>query len=280
MVTMRNSLRMLLVAGLMVSAAPAAVLAQENDYAAARNMARITTLEGEVQRLTGLVEEANYAISQLKQRLDRMATDTDFRLSQLEKGGSPAPVAEAAPPPRPAAPNNGAGTTGLAPGPRDLGSVPANQQAAAKPPAAPPPPAQAGGAKVALPAGTARQQYEFAFDLLTKNDYPRAESAFKQFVAQHPDDALAGNAQYWLGETYYVRNNFGEAASQFLVGYQKYPKNTKAPDNLLKLGLSLANLGRNQDACAAFGRFDKEYPQAAANLKRRVGEERQRLGCR
>lgn len=279
MVKMRMSLRMLLVSGLMVTAAPAAVLAQDNDYAAARNMARIHSLEGEVQRLTGLLEEANYAISQLKQRMDRMATDTDFRLSQLEKGGgAAAPVAEAAPPPRPAAPATAAGTTGLAPGPRDLGTVPAGQPvAAAKPPA---PPAANTGAKVSLPAGSARQQYEFAFDLLTKNDYPRAESAFKQFVAQHPDDALAGNAQYWLGETYYVRNNFGEAASQFLVGYQKYPKNTKAPDNLLKLGLSLANLGRNQDACAAFGRFDKEYPQAAANLKRRVGEERQRLGCR
>jgi len=112
-----------------------------------------------------------------------------------------------------------------------------------------------------------------------KQEYASAESALRQFVTTNPNDELAGNAQYWLGETYYVRGSYQEAAQQFLTGYQKYPKSPKAPDNLLKLGLSLANTGKAKEACAAYGRFTSEYANASEFLKRRVREERQRLAC-
>ncbi len=150
----------------------------------------------------------------------------------------------------------------------------------AKPGAAPQPPAKTDAAvTVKLPKGSVKEQYDFAFDLLKRSEYAQAEQALKQFVAAHPTDALASNAQYWLAETFYVRNNFADAAQQFLAGYQKYPQSQKAADNLYKLGLSLAKLNKNAEACAAFARFQKEYPAAAGGLKGRVTDERTRMKC-
>src|SRR5262249_54094221 len=87
--------------------------------------------------------------------------------------------------------------------------------------------------------------------------YTCAEAALRAFVAQHPNDPLAGNAQYWLGETYYVRKDYRQAAVAFAEGYQKYPTNSKAPDNLLKLGLALAQIGEKADACEALSQLGK-----------------------
>ena len=126
---------------------------------------------------------------------------------------------------------------------------------------------------------TPQEQYDYATGLLQRGAYDEAELALKAFVAQHPKDPLAGNAQYWLAETYYVRNNYSEAATQFLKGYQTYPQSPKAADNLFKLGVTLTILGKVQDACSAFQRFDREYANAPGVLKRRVTDERQRLGC-
>ena len=94
--------------------------------------------------------------------------------------------------------------------------------------------ASAPAANVTLPDGTPKQQYEFAFDFLKRQDYPKAESALRDFLKRHPKDPLAGNAQYWLGETYYVRGDFQQAAVEFMAGYQNYPKTNKGPDNLVE----------------------------------------------
>src|SRR5690606_27427724 len=91
--------------------------------------------------------------------------------------------------------------------------------------------------------------YDAAFQALREQRYERAEAAFKEFLNRYSDDALAGNAQYWLGETYYVRGNYQESAKVFAHGFQKYPKSSKAPDNLLKLGLSLAQNKKTKEAC-------------------------------
>ena len=82
-----------------------------------------------------------------------------------------------------------------------------------------------------LPGGSATEQYNYAFGLMKQAQYPAAEAAFKEFVAAHPKDQMAGNAQYWLGETYYARGKYMEAASAFAEGYKRYPKNAKAPDD-------------------------------------------------
>lgn len=253
---------------------------------------RISELEAQIRQLTGQIEDLSATVTQLKQRQDRQASDVDFRLSELEKAkdaGGATPASEA---PKPAAATP-APTATPAPGapPRDLGTVAANsanapvslqpgqQQAAARPAPGAVAPAPAAPAPAAPKAGNAKDAYEQAFALIQKQDYPAAETAFKGFLGTYGSDDLAGNAQYWLGETFYVRGNYQEAAAQFFQGYQKYPKNNKAPDNLLKLGLSLAHINKTKEACASFSRFNSEYPQASAFLKRRVQEERARNNC-
>ncbi len=103
--------------------------------------------------------------------------------------------------------------------------------------------------------------------------------AFKAFVAQHPKDPLAGNAQYWLGETFYAQSDYKNAAIAFAEGYQKYPKSSKAPDNLLKLGMSLGQTGRKADACTAFKQLNSQFPSASAAIKDRTTRAQQRYGC-
>ena len=124
------------------------------------------------------------------------------------------------------------------------------------------------------------EQYQYAFGLLQQANYDEAEKALRAFVAQHPTDFLAGNAQYWLGETYYVRGRYDDAALTFAEGYQKYPDNSKAPDDLLKLGMSLGQTGKKSEACVAFAELGKKFPGAPDNVLARVKDEKHRYGCR
>jgi tol-pal system protein YbgF len=132
---------------------------------------------------------------------------------------------------------------------------------------------------IQLPGNSPQEQYEYATGLLQRGAYPEAGVAFKAFVAQHPKDTLAGNAQYWLGETYYAQSDYKGAAIAFAEGYQKYPKSAKAPDNLLKLGMSLGQTGRKNDACTAFKQLASQFPTASAAIKDRASRAQQRYGC-
>ena len=136
-----------------------------------------------------------------------------------------------------------------------------------------PPPAPA------LPAGTVKEQYNYAFGLLRQQEYAEAERALTAFIAAHPTDQLAGNANYWLAETYYVRGDFRKAAGFFAAGYQNFPESNKASDNLLKLGMSLAGLDKKREACAACEKLTKDFPDAAAGVKNTVNREKQKNGC-
>lgn len=131
----------------------------------------------------------------------------------------------------------------------------------------------------ALPPGTPKEQYDYAFGILRQADYTRAEKALRLFLEANAENDLAGNAQYWLGETYYVRGDFEQAAVEFLSGYQTYPASSKGPDNLLKLGLSMARLGQTDGACTALVRLATEYPSANDTIRRRAQTERARLQC-
>jgi tol-pal system protein YbgF len=97
-------------------------------------------------------------------------------------------------------------------------------------------------------------------------------------VQKHPEHDLAGNAEFWLGETYYVQSNYNAAAQAFLTGYQSYPKNRKAPDSLLKLGMSLKQLGQKDQACTAFATIEAKFPKAMETRKR-AQDESQKAGC-
>ena len=90
---------------------------------------------------------------------------------------------------------------------------------------------------------------------------------------------MAGNAKYWLGETYYVRGNYQQAAVTFAEGFETYPDNPKAPDNLLMLGMSLASLGSKDDACNTVQVLQDRYADASATIIQRARQESQRIGC-
>lgn len=268
--------------------------------AAARQQVQINEIERAVTQLTGQIEEFDFRIRKIEDRLDRLVSDVDFRLGQLEGGanaggtqtGAVAPSAAAG------AAANGASASNAQPNtagtgqrvddrgtqlfgvienegsPPSVPSGPSNTGAGRPAPAA-----AASGGGGALPAGTPEEQYRYAFDLLRKQNFAAAETALAAFVKSHPDNALAGNAQYWLGETFYVREQYDQAAVAFTEGFQTYPDSSKAADNLLKLGMSLGNLGKKDDACTTFGHLISNFPNASAVVLDRARQERKNRGC-
>jgi tol-pal system protein YbgF len=128
-------------------------------------------------------------------------------------------------------------------------------------------------------AGNAKQLYETAYGYLMQRDYGAAQNSFEDFLSRYPQDSLAGNAQYWLGEAHFVRGEYKAAASSFLKGYQNYAGNARAADSLLKLAMSLDRLGQKDAACSSFGELSTRFPNAPENVKMRAKSERQRIGC-
>jgi len=268
---------------------------------------RMDRLEAQMRELTGRVEDAANGVEQLRRRLEQINSDVDLRFSQNQgpaRGAPPsahasAGIADSSPagqlamrgPSLPASsarsrpsgdpipagtmvpplPDrlNGAGTL-TPPGPTQPGPEPMTVATAGHLP----PPSAAG-----LPTGSASDQYNTAFGLLKQADYPAAEEALKTFIAQHPNDPLAGSAQYWLGETYYERGRYAEAASAFAEGYKTYPKGAKAAEDLLKLGMSLARANQKQNACVALVQLDHDFPHPGSAIKERAIAEKKRLGC-
>ncbi len=237
-------------------------------------LTKVQQLESQIRALTGRVEELGYQVQRVGDQVEKVQADTDLRLQALEGSGT--------------APAPGGRTEAAAAGalrwlrpPRRSARRRARWARSRRPmrrASAPPGPA-GGQQQAALPDGSIEQQYQAAFDHLVKHDYDRAEVAFRAFVEKHPTDALAGNAQYWMGETFYVRQRYQDAAVAFLEGYQKYPKSPKAADNLLKLGMALGQVGQPAEACATYQRLQAEFPDAPSNIKRRLVQETQKLKC-
>jgi tol-pal system protein YbgF len=131
----------------------------------------------------------------------------------------------------------------------------------------------------ALTEAEPQQLYERAYGYLLQKDYGTAESTFEDFLKRHPTHPLAGNAQYWLGETFYVRGQYRPAAAAFLKGYQDYAKSQKAPESLLKLAMSLQRLGQKDAACSSYSEFATKFPNPPAHVRSLAQAERQRSGC-
>ena len=110
-------------------------------------------------------------------------------------------------------------------------------------------------------------------------DYSAAGQAFAEFLTAHPDHPLASNAQYWLGESYYVQKDYDRAAKAFLDGYQRFRDGQKAPDSLLKLGASLNAMDEKEEACLALRELATRFPDAKSPIKRKAATVRRRAGC-
>ena len=129
------------------------------------------------------------------------------------------------------------------------------------------------------PTASPRDEYEAAYGYVLNGEYELAETSFKTFIANHPTDKRIGSAQFWLGESYFVRSRNKEAADAFLKSYTQFPDGPKAPDSLLKLGLSLAALGEKKAACTTYDELLVKYPKASKALRDRATAEKTRGKC-
>ena len=130
-----------------------------------------------------------------------------------------------------------------------------------------------------LPEGTAKEQYDFALSFVKVGDYETAEIALKEFVDTNAKDELAGSAQYWYAETFRIRQLYQDAATAYLDGYQKYPNSTKAPVNLLKLGVSLVQIGEKDQGCSMITGVSKQYPKASQSVLQKAKYEEKKFDC-
>jgi len=236
--------------------APTAGAPVPADPANAANLEiRMERLESQMRDLTGRVEQVANGLDQLKQRVEQINSDIDVRLGQTTgtaAAGVPPPPRFPEPPPNATA--TAAPTSLMPPGtvvpPPGAGPTPIFNTLTppgAGPPRQPSPPPQTASAEPPPATGSAAQQFNAAVGLVKQADYPAAEAALRAFIAAHPNDPLAANAQYFLGETFYARNKYMDAASAFADGYKRYPKGAKAAEDLLMLGV--AGAGGPKEEC-------------------------------
>ena len=256
-----------------------------SETAAAQVKVQVDQLDMEIRGMVGQIEQLTFQVNQVNTRLEKLIADMDFRLNALERGAGGASPPGGGPAPASTRPQ-GSLQPGAAQSDSTIQDMDANLSELPPPPSAlnstlqnsrtPPPPP---GLAAATPKGSPDEQYAAAFGLLRAGDYVGASDGMEQFVKNNPGHELAGNATYWLGETYYVRKDYAKAASYFLDGFQKYPQSRKGPDNLLKLGMTLAALNHKAEACQALTQVAVKYPKAAEKITQRADTEIKRLSC-
>jgi tol-pal system protein YbgF len=166
-----------------------------------------------------------------------------------------------------------------------MAALPQTQTASADPnaalPAPPPRNTSRTGQQLATlpPSRTPKDEYDLAYGYVLHKDYALAEKAFGDFIKRNPSNELTPEAHYWLGESFFQRQKYQDAADAYLVVVRNYEKADKAPDSLLRLGQSLAALGQKEMACASLGEVNRKYPRASASVKRGVAQEQKRRHC-
>ncbi|MDD3028908.1 MAG: tol-pal system protein YbgF [Alphaproteobacteria bacterium] len=227
------------------------------------NELRLSSQEEELRALNGRLEEMEFSIHKLDTAMQRLQSDVEQRLKKIE-----AQIETTTPLEKGAAEGKTEGTLGVLKLRDGKVTDSVNQ------PSAPSLPPVSEGYGL-----TPQEQYERAFNFLREANYKEAQDAFRAFIDKNPNDKLLDNAKYWYAETLYVRARFEEAAVAFADAYQQNPKGAKAPDSLLKLGMSLEALKKTGDACVTFNELKNKYPNASPTIKTRAREERAKLKC-
>jgi tol-pal system protein YbgF len=268
------------------SSASSSSIDQNTEDVLTRHLLKLTEIENQFQELTNKFEEINFKIDKLSNRLSKVQADNQIRFLELENNSNilidenkkitSLPKEE---------------TKKVLPGssePQDLGSISykdtetnlSTQQTQS---------IESTGTIVTetfeseeklLPDASPEKQYEFAMSFLKVGDYNTAERAFREFVDSSPEHKLAGNAQYWYAETFRIRQLYTDAASAYLEGYQKYPKSDKAPINLLKLGVSLVQIGEKDQGCLMIVGVKKDYPEANQSILQKAKYEEKKFECK
>ncbi|NBV39907.1 MAG: tol-pal system protein YbgF [Proteobacteria bacterium] len=246
-----------------------------------RQLAKISDLEKQIQQLTSKFEENNFKVQQLSDQLSKVSNDSQLRLQQLENNKT---VSDKVSPPKevvlekaPVVKKNETNILNSEEMNKEEENVIQEQ------------PVQSENIKLkekvnkpktkVLPKVSIAEQYKYAMNIMKSGDFEKAEIAFKEFVDTHSKHELAGSAQFWYGETFYIRQLYEDAASAFLEGYQKYPNSPKAPENLLKLGVTLAELGEIEQGCKMIVNLKKAYPKTDAAILQKSSYEKKRFNC-
>ena len=249
-----------------------------------RHLLKLSEIENQFQLLTNKFEEINFKLDKLSNRMSKVQADNQVRFQDLESGlSSNSNLKKVV-----KKPDNK--TDKVLPGssqPQDLGSVSykdtatkdTSQQTMSIDTTASIVTEEFRAEEKILPNESPKKQYEFATSFLKVGDYSTAERAFREFVIDNPDHDLAGNAQYWYAETFRIRQLYTDAASAYLEGYQKYPKGEKAPINLLKLGISMVQIGEKDQGCKMINGVEKQYPKANQSVIQKAKYESQKFEC-
>ncbi len=261
------------------------ILDNNSEDVLTRHLLKLSEVEEQFRQLTNKFEEINFKLDKLSNRLSKIQADNQIRFQNLESsnvlsGGeidtSSKPKSDV---------NN------ILPGssqPQDLGSISykdtetnqTSQQIQS---------IDTTGTIITenfeteekiLPKDLSPdKQYEFATSFLKVGDYSTAERAFREFVLSNSDHELAGSAQYWYAETFRIRQLYTDAASAYLEGYQKYPKGKKAPINLLKLGVSMVQIGEKEQGCKMINGVEVQYPKASQSVIQKAKYESKKFDC-
>ncbi len=250
-----------------------------------RHLLKLSEIENQFQLLTNKFEEINFKLDKLSNRLSKVQADNQIRFQDLEgalinEDGTKKITQKIS--------NSGEETLPGSSEPQDLGSISykdtstneSSQQIQSVETTASIVTETFESEEKILPNVSPEKQYEFATSFLKVGDYPTAERAFREFVISNSEHQLAGNAQYWYAETFRIRQLYTDAASAYLEGYQKYPKGEKAPINLLKLGVSMIQIGEKDQGCKMINGVKKQYPNANQSVIQKAKYESQKFECR
>lgn len=232
---------------------------------------RLNDLEESIRTLTGQVEQLGHDVRTVQEKLDRLETETNFRLNQLE-GNPNGPATGPATEPGTAG-EGGAGTGG----PEDGGSVSGGSEAGGA--GGPKPPGTIGDIPAPEAGSSAEETYNAAMDFLTRAEYDDALRLFREVVENYPDTDYAAQAQYWIADIHYVRKDYEKAALAFADVLKKYPQAGRGPEAMLKLGLSLINLDKKPEGCKTLGAIKQKYPKASDAILSRAEREAKKAGC-
>ena len=260
------------------------LLKQETEKVLTRHLLKLSEIEKQFQQLTNRYEEINYKLDKLSTRLSKVQADNQLRFQQLENNSQSDQSLTSVP-------KENVDDNKILPGssqPQDLGSISYKDMT------------DKSKTQIInsvdttktvftenfetqdkiLPNVSPQEQYEFATSFLKVGDYNMAERAFREFVETNPEEELSGNAQYWYAETFRIRQLYTDAASAYLEGYQKYPSSEKAPINLLKLGVSLVQIGEKDQGCLMIAGVKKQYPNAKQSVLQKAKYEQKKFECK
>ena len=248
-----------------------------NEDILTKHLLKLNEIEDQFRELTNKFEEVNFKLDKLSSRVTKIQSDNQLRFSDLENSdisniktkknntkklpGTSQPADFGA--------NPGYSVTNL-PDTQITNSIESAQTVITEEPEK---------KQSLLPNKPPKEQYEFAVSFMKIGDYETAEFALKEFIDKNKDHDLAGSAQFWYGETFRIRQLYSDAATAYLDGYQNYPKSKKAPDNLLKLGITMVQLGEKDQGCKMITGVKKEYPKASKSVLQKAQYEQKKFKC-